>query len=202
MALQSQAPTMSESVPQEQQLFAKYIYYVNASIINIITKDELSTESQYKPNITNVSLSSRFYQYIKLITSHQSLPPIQHEFALNLFHDLVEDIDKYILTLVESLFGDKSAILKNLIHKTLISQVLTKSFAFTFKLRVFNQDVHNQTNIITSRPLLFYGNDLIEPQSKFKELIYSFYGDSYPSPKDDLLQIAAYFKVDLLQFYL
>ena len=202
MALQPDASTKNDA-SHEEQLFSKFISYING-YINYFVRDDLSNEQQgsyYEPTLTNTSLANRFHQYMKLIISHQSLPPIQHQFALNLFHDLIMDINKYILSLVETIFNDQNKDLQGLAHKILISKVLAKSFQFTFKISVFNKDVHdNQANIITLQPLLFCGNNLIQKQSNFKQFIQSFYDECLPSPDDDLLQISTYFKVNCIMF--
>ena len=191
----AQPSILINRISLEEQLFNQYILYINGAINYLLLSSDLKDHDQtnYSPSITNPSLTSKFYQYIKILIFHHSLPLIQYKFALNLFYELISDINQYVMSVIQSKLKNHDDAYA--FHKILIYKVLSQSFGFILKMNVYNDKDNDNSNVISLQIPLFYNDDLIKIDSKFKKLIYSFYDQSMQSPNDNLTKITTYFKV-------
>ena len=131
----------------------------------------LSSDQEYT-FCKNKSLQSKLRQYVQLLLLNDGLlETSKHPFALQLFSELLLNIDGYIRRLLKSLFTESSqpALYKQLYDKIVICKIIQILFDYKWTIQPFEE--YDETVIVS----LFYSNQLISAQSKFKSFLFSYF---------------------------
>ena len=151
----------------------------------------LSSDQQYR-FCKNKSLQSKLRQYVQLLLQkHGVLEKSKRHFALLLFSELLLYINGYIRHLSKSLFTESSqpALRKQLYDKIVICKIIQILFDYKWTMQPFEE--YDETVNVA----LFYSNELISAQSKFKSFLYSHFQKREHAIDCTLGGLSKYFQV-------